>query len=289
MEMLFKTYAMDIKQDAEASRRMTFTISTSDMDRDGDIIDPKGWDTESYMKNPCVLFAHDYSSLPVAKAVHIETTDKSLIATAEFPEKGVYSFADTVYDLLKGGFLNATSVGFKPLESEPMKSGSGKYHKRQSLLEWSIVPIPANPHALVMQRHATATPEQAVQVKALVDWSEKFLADFYGERGVWLPASQIEKAFDVINKSGVLIRTPNKTDSSMAGATSTGEPYCEPKAPETIDFEDGEMVLELSDEVIDIDPNTVSELITHSCREALTVIITDEMRKQLNYARGRVE
>jgi outer membrane biosynthesis protein TonB len=70
-------------------------------------------------------------------------------------------FADTqeardVFDLYEGGFLNAFSVGFKPIEIAyeervPGSSEMGAVFKKAELLENSAVPVPANPGALVMK------------------------------------------------------------------------------------------------------------------------------------------
>jgi len=37
------------------NREITFTISTSGVDRDGDILDQAGWELGNYIKNPVVL------------------------------------------------------------------------------------------------------------------------------------------------------------------------------------------------------------------------------------------
>ncbi len=196
MTLTYKTFATDIKADPTPDvRRMTFTISTGTVDRDGDILDPGGWDTSQFMTNPVVLFAHDYHSLPVAKAVGMSHTDTALIATTEFPAKGTYAFADTVYDMLKSGFLNATSVGFKPTDSVPLEKerGSGFHHRKNQLMEFSIVPIPSNPEALVSQR--SAAPEQ---VKA---WTK--------ELRTWVDAHEpaaLKAIFDWVKRTGKTLR-----------------------------------------------------------------------------------
>jgi HK97 family phage prohead protease len=174
MEMRFKTYDTEIKAEGGESRRVQFLISTDAVDRDNDVLDPKGWQLENYMRNPIIPFAHDYKSLPVAKCLKIGTTPKGLEALAEFPPKGTYQFADTVYDMLKAGFLNATSVGFRPLDFEPALDRKGFNFKSQELTEFSIVPIPSNPQALVQQRSA-GTPDSTVRVwcKALLDWAKE--------------------------------------------------------------------------------------------------------------------
>lgn len=151
MDTIFKTFATEIEVD-EPTRRATFTISTGAVDRDNDTIDPKGWQLDSYRKNAVVLFAHDYHALPVAKTIEIHSTDTALVATAEFPPKGTYPFADTVYEMVKGGFLSATSVGFRGIEHSQNDARKGYDYKKQELMEYSIVPIPSNPEALVSQR-----------------------------------------------------------------------------------------------------------------------------------------
>lgn len=169
METIYKRFSTEVKMADDTKRQMKFVISTAAVDRDGDTINPKGWDTEHYMRNATVLWAHDYSQLPVAKTVHLETTCDGLAAIAEFPEKGIYPFADIVYDMLKGGFLNATSVGFHPIESMPAKGRDrGFDYSKQSLVEWSIVPVPSNPEALAQRG---LSPESVKEYrKALAGW-----------------------------------------------------------------------------------------------------------------------
>ena len=117
-ERVYKTFVADsVKQEGdEAARSIRFTITTGTMDRERDVINPAGWKVEQYLKNPIVLWAHDYRNLPIARSRELIVTERGLSSVAEFPAKGVHPFADTVYDLLKGGFLNATSVGFAPIK-----------------------------------------------------------------------------------------------------------------------------------------------------------------------------
>ncbi len=129
---------------------VAFLISTGAIDRDNDSIDPNGWDLDNYKKSPVVLFAHDYTQPPVAKAVSIGVTPQGLRAEVEFPPRGLYPFADVVHDMVKSGFLSATSVGFKPLEAHPNRKG-GHTITRAELLEFSIVSVPANPGCLIQR------------------------------------------------------------------------------------------------------------------------------------------
>ncbi len=94
----------------EATRKAAFIVSTGDEDRDGDVIAQDGWDLSSYRKSPVVLWAHDTKQPPIAKAAEIGVVGGRLKAVTVFPEKGVYPFADTVYGLVKGGFLKEEDV-----------------------------------------------------------------------------------------------------------------------------------------------------------------------------------
>jgi phage head maturation protease len=138
-------------------RRLQFIGSDETPDRDGDVISVGGWDLSNYKTNPVFLWAHDYSIPPVGKATNVYTEKGKLLFDIQFPEKGIYPFADLVYNLYKGGFLNATSVGFIGKEAEQREDDAvkdlpewrrGVKFMKQELLELSAVPVPSNPSAL---------------------------------------------------------------------------------------------------------------------------------------------
>lgn len=151
-EVIRKYFVPDqVKFAKDESRQVTFVISTAAIDREGDTIAVEGWDVENYLKNPVVLWAHRYDQLPVAKAVSVVKSSGQLKATAEFPEPGINPLADTVFEMLRGGFLRATSVGFRPKKSvhNEERPGWAMDFIEQELLEFSVVPVPANPEALM--------------------------------------------------------------------------------------------------------------------------------------------
>lgn len=159
MDKINKIFSCDIKQiGQEEDRVIRFTTSTEAIDRDGDIINVDGWQLQNYMKNPIILYGHNYEGLPVGKSVNVQvdSINKKLVQDVKFPNKDEYEFADTVYRLVKAGYLNATSVGFIGLEAEPRLDEKGNYlgkrYKKQELLETSIVPVPSNPTALMEAR-----------------------------------------------------------------------------------------------------------------------------------------
>ncbi len=155
MELIRKNIDFAIKQVGEPEDRiLEFIGSTADVDRYGDIIAVEGWDLKNYQKNPVFLWAHDYQQPPVGKAVKVDKTDQGLLFQVQFPTAEQYAFADTIYKLYLGGYLQATSVGFRDVEREAIVNKEGertgwKYTK-QELYELSAVPVPANPNAVMM-------------------------------------------------------------------------------------------------------------------------------------------
>jgi HK97 family phage prohead protease len=153
-EKIFKAFSVISKAvDLEAGI-FEAMISTEAVDRQGDIVRATGAKLDNYLKNPVVLWAHDYGDTPVAKCLSIEIMPgKGLKATFQFPEWGTSARADEVRRLWAAGFLNATSIGFIPITSMAIdpndKYGWGPQdYVEWELLEFSIVPVPANQEAL---------------------------------------------------------------------------------------------------------------------------------------------
>jgi HK97 family phage prohead protease len=118
----------------------------------GDRIAVNGWELGQYRRNPVVLWAHDANAPPIARMPRIFPSGDKLLGGVKFASADVYSFADTIYRLVVGGFISAGSVGFTPIDfkfsSDPDRP-MGIDFKRQELLEFSICPIPANANTLV--------------------------------------------------------------------------------------------------------------------------------------------
>lgn len=150
-----------------ASRTRQFVISTGNPDRDNDVVEASGWLLENYRKNPVVLWAHDYRSLPIGKATMVGIEGGKLVANAEFAD---HEMANTVLRLIDGGFLRATSVGFRPTKYVFNEDRRGIDFSEQELLEFSVVPVPANPEALIMSREFASDVEQLKSwAKGIID------------------------------------------------------------------------------------------------------------------------
>ena len=123
------------------------TVTTSDVDRMGESIDTQGITTDAYMQNPVVLYGHDYSALPIGKTTKLAQFKNKLTATFQLATKE-YPFADTVAQLIKGGYLNAVSIG------GVVREWNEKYTEilAMEMVEFSVVPVPANGAALITGR-----------------------------------------------------------------------------------------------------------------------------------------
>jgi HK97 family phage prohead protease len=146
-EMLKKEFVGEIKDVNNEERTLTALISTGAVDRMGEVIDPKGIDLRNFRKNPIVAWAHDYTALPIGKALWTRKDPRGIISKVQF---ATHQFADEVFNLYKEKFLNAFSVGFIPTEwvdGDGKKTPARTYTKWE-LLEYSAVPVPANAEAL---------------------------------------------------------------------------------------------------------------------------------------------
>ena len=140
-------------QSLRDQRRIRVIAASGKADRVGDIIKIDGIELDNYKKNPTVLWAHDHYALPVAKMVEIGIEKGKLVMTLQFATAEEYAFADTVYKLILGGYLNGVSIGARVKEAEWIKDEDGHIVGRKftslELLELSIVPIPADSKALI--------------------------------------------------------------------------------------------------------------------------------------------
>lgn len=180
LSILRKQYICDeVKNIDEEKLTVDFVISTASVDRMGDTIDVSGWDLRAYKKNPVVLFAHDNREPPIGRAIRIGKKDGKLTSRAEFTPRDMNPFGHSIFQMYAGGFMKATSVGFRPLKfemSEDEKRSGGIDFLKQELLEFSAVPVPANPEALLEARSA------GVDTKPFKQWAERIL-DEWDEHG----------------------------------------------------------------------------------------------------------
>lgn len=141
-------------------------VSNSGVDRHGESINVDGIDLSQIKRNPVVLWAHDYSSLPIGKITKIWKTGGNLMARFKLATN-LYDFADTVYKMIKEGVISAVSIGGIVRQWNP----DGMSIDKLEMVELSVVPVGAHRDALVssksFSRDTIARQYESFLVKAL--------------------------------------------------------------------------------------------------------------------------
>lgn len=140
---------------------LEFVLSDETVDRYGDVIEAAGWALAQFRKNPIALFAHS-SAFPIGTWADVRVEGRRLIARLILAARGTSPRIDELISLIQQGILRAVSVGFRPMESEPIdpkKPYEGTRYLKQELLECSVVSVPANPAALQLARSIGISPE----------------------------------------------------------------------------------------------------------------------------------
>ena len=139
--------------DDETELGMPWTLSTFDLDRFGERIDPQGWDFKRFINNPVVEWAHRYDIPAIGKIEGLSIDDEGLHGFVFFNDKTFDAFGWSIGQRVKAGVIRAGSVGFRVMEIEipskdDRKDGTSLIFRKQELLEFSICNVPANPFAL---------------------------------------------------------------------------------------------------------------------------------------------
>jgi len=151
----------------DGERAVIKWVSTRDVDRYNEILVPGGVVLTEYLLSPVVLLNHNYAELPIGIDEWIKADNYGVKAKVRYADT---ERAEEVYQLNKQGIMNASSVGFYPLEyvergasgwddlTKKLGADWGEkpgYFKNVSLIytkwvlvEHSDVSVPANPHAL---------------------------------------------------------------------------------------------------------------------------------------------
>ena len=163
-----------LSADVEDGQRFSWTLSTFDLDRFGERIDPIGWDFKRYMDNPVVEWAHRYDIPAIGKIESLTVDDDGLHGLVFFNDKSFDPFGWAIGQRVKAGVIRAGSVGFRIIEieipsKEDRKDGTSLIFRKQELLEFSICNVPANPYALAKSYEA-AKPETTQDLNYLDYW-----------------------------------------------------------------------------------------------------------------------
>jgi hypothetical protein len=185
----------------EEERTVVATISTGVVDRDSEVLSPKGVILDSFIDNPVVPWSHQTFDPPIGKAIWIKPGNKRITAKVKF---AMTERAEEVWQLFKGGFLRAFSVGFRPLEGHrptpddirknPDLAEAHFIFTKWELLEFSPVTVPANPEALataVKSKNISLSDDLKAELHIEV---EKAVEVEEIEETVYIPVSEIVPA-----------------------------------------------------------------------------------------------
>ena len=170
--------------DVEAGQGFSWTLSTYDLDRYAERIDPAGWDIRGYLDNPVVEWAHNFMIPAIGKIESLHADDNGLHGVVYFNDKVFDPFGWSIGQRVKAGVIRAGSVGFRPMEieipsKEEGKDGTSLIFRHQELLEFSICNVPANPRALA-KNYETAKTETTQEINHPLFWGG-FINNLQGE------------------------------------------------------------------------------------------------------------
>jgi HK97 family phage prohead protease len=170
--------------ETETEKGYSWTLSTFDLDRFGERIDPQGWDYKRYMANPIVEWAHRYDIPAIGKIEGLTVDDGGLHGLVIFNDKSFDVFGWGIGQRVKAGVIRAGSVGFRAVEIEipskqDSKDGTSLIFRKQELLEFSICNVPANPFALA-KGNETGRPEVKQELGCSAFWNS-LINNFQGE------------------------------------------------------------------------------------------------------------
>lgn len=140
-----------LKDSGLNDREIRVVASDATVDRAGDVVVPSGCRLEAFTKNPIVLANHNPEH-PIGTA-QATIQNNRVEALITFAPPGLSKLADEWCGLAKAKILNAISIGFTPIEHEPIRGGGTRFTEWE-LLELSFVSVPANPNAVVIGRSA---------------------------------------------------------------------------------------------------------------------------------------
>jgi hypothetical protein len=148
MQPIHKTFEIQVLEGSDNGGRIL--INTGALDRDRDRVLPSGMKVDNYTRNPVVQWGHNYRDpwATVGKTTWMDVTADGVVA--EFvlrPAANDQDPQNIVRLLWAGGWVRTASIGFIPTKGKQNPEG-GMDFSEWELLEWSLVPIPANQDAL---------------------------------------------------------------------------------------------------------------------------------------------
>lgn len=169
MSIIHKTATSELMDGKEC------VLSDATPDRYDDIVGgfPDSWEFKNFNRNPIALLQHD-NSMPIGTWSNVHTEGTVLKGRLHLAPMGTSRVADETRKLIDAKILRGVSIGFLPIESQPRTNSKkgGQHFTKCELIEASVVSIPANANATLLQcRSLGISPEvQRVLFKDLTPY-----------------------------------------------------------------------------------------------------------------------
>lgn len=199
---------------AGGERMATFTMSTEEEDRYGDIVRQAGIDMTEFLKNPIALWGHSHYNTPLGVWEDVKTVNgrpKRTEGTLKFADEGEFEDVDKIARLVQLGIYRACSIGFMAIDYDIITDESGHWKGldfiASELTECSVVAVGANAGALVKAA--------VMDKKFVVDELEDILDNWAKTAdGLIVPRDQFEKVYGEITAK--TISTPELRDVAVS-------------------------------------------------------------------------
>lgn len=151
-------------------------INTDTLDRDGEVVIPRGANWKDYLRDPIVLWQHDHAD-PIGTTLALTRMDRAISAHMRFAKRpdwyeGAFR-PDFIRALVADRVIRAASVSFEstpdgtrtPTKKDREQYGDGvrRVFSHWKLLEWSFVSVGANPDALVVAAEKSGADRATVK------------------------------------------------------------------------------------------------------------------------------
>ncbi|RJT32106.1 hypothetical protein D3227_27280 [Mesorhizobium waimense] len=141
---------LNIKSVSEDERTITGIASTPATDLQDDVVEPRG----AVFKLPIPLLWQHKHDAPVGWVTSAKVTDAGIEIVAKIAKIAdpgtLKDRVDEAFAAIKAGLVRGLSIGFKGLDSEPIRGTYGVRYKKWLWLELSAVTLAANVEASIL-------------------------------------------------------------------------------------------------------------------------------------------
>jgi HK97 family phage major capsid protein/HK97 family phage prohead protease len=224
VQTLQRAYSLlEVKSVDKESRVITGIASTPETDRVGDILESKG--AEFKLPIP-LLWQHDHQQ-PIGEVFSAKVTSagievKARIASISEPGR-LKDRVDEAYQAMTHGLVRGLSVGFSPIEVEPIKGTYGYRFLKWLWLELSAVTIPANAQASITAIKSFDIGRPAAIGKDARVSSTPGVTGRQGMTSMTISEKVTARKADLKTKSERLEQLINKSDDAVLEASELEE------------------------------------------------------------------